>query len=285
MTKYLIFGSAGFVGFNLKIELERFVGNEVIGFDRRDPKKPRDILINKQELYDEVENADIVFHLAAIPAHRLSVRNPEEILQNNIECTLTIAEACRLHNKPMVYASSFSVYGNQPPSWTEDMPMSAETPYSLSKVICEQILQFYHKFYGLDVKIARFSNVYGPFEEFHDPMQVIPTWLNQAKKGEKITVYGENTTRDFTYVFDICYGLMSISRTPGFDIYNLCSGKEVKLLDIAKQITSNIQVLPLPSYETERWVGDNSKITKMGWQNTNNIDGWIWCEKLRRGIK
>lgn len=282
MTRYLIFGSHGFVGFNLKIELERY-GHVVETFDRRDTENSQDIISNLQEVEKAVERNDIVYHLAAKPAHRLSIDNPVEIIRNNYLATLYIVEACRKHKKKLIYASSFSVYGNQPTPWGENTPLESTTPYGHAKVACEDLLKLYHTLYGLDIMIARFSNVFGPFEELHEPNQVLPIWFNKVNEGKDLIVYGEDTTRDFTYVWDVCMGLMQLSRLDGFQIFNICSGEELFLLDVAGFISNNVVVKPLPSYETRKWVGDNTKLKSLGWAPTKKVYDWIL--ELRKGGK
>lgn len=282
--KILITGANGFVGLNLRIELER-IGWEVKGIDKRGAK-PLDLCddLERSEISDLVQWADLVYNLAAIPAHRLSVASPERIIRNNFNATLTIAELCRRHNKKLIHASSFSVYGKQPSPWKEDMPLQYDTPYSASKSMIEEMLKLYHHLYGLDVIIARFSNVFGPFEELHEPIQVLPTWFNKKKKGETIIVYGSQTTRDFTYVWDVCNALMRLSRENGFEIYNICSGKEEKLVDVARKISSNVVVEELPDYEASQWVGDNTKMRSLSWAPTKDIYQWVIEERTRRKI-
>lgn len=282
--KILITGINGFIGKNLKIEAERY-GWEVKGIDKRGDA-PLDLCddLSHSEISELVGWADIVYNLAAIPAHRLSVSSPECIIRNNFLATLTIAELCREHNKKLIHASSFSVYGKQPSPWKEEMPLQYDTPYSASKSMVEELLKLYHNLYKLDVIIARFSNVFGPFEELHKPIQVLPTWFNKKKEREPITIFGNETTRDFTYVWDVCNALLRLSREKGYDIYNICSGKEEKLVDVARKITQNVIVEELPYYEASRWVGDNTKMKSLGWTPTKDVYQWIIEERLRRKI-
>ncbi|GEM_PF-2166526 len=282
--KILITGNGGFIGKNLQIEAER-IGWIVKGIDKRGDK-PLDLCeeLDRSEISDLVEWADIVYNLAAIPAHRLSVKSPERIIRNNFNATLTVAELCRKHNKKLIHASSFSVYGQQPAPWKEDMPLQYDTPYSASKSMIEEMLKLYHHLYGLDIMVARFSNVFGPFEELHDPIQVLPLWFKKKKAGEPIVIYGSQTTRDFTYVWDVCHALLRLSREKGFDVYNICSGKEEKLVDVARKISHSVGIEELPNYEASRWVGDNTKMKALGWSPTKDVYSWVVEERLRRKI-
>lgn len=284
MKKILITGISGFIGTNLKIEAERF-GWEVKGIDKRGPMLI-DLCdeLNGYLISDLVEWADVVYHLAATPAHRLSVNSPKEIIHNNVNAALVVAELCRKHKKKLIHASSFSVYGKQPSPWKEDMPLQYDTPYSASKSMIEEMLQMYHRLYGLNVIIARFSNVFGPFEELHSPPQVLPVWFDLKTKNEPIKVFGAETTRDFTYVWDVCHALLQLSQQDGFEIYNICFGKEEKLVDVARKISHDVIVEELPNYEASSWVGDNSKMKALGWSPTKDVHSWVIEERLRRKI-
>ncbi len=274
MSRITIFGGSGFIGTNLASELKK-QSHEVINFDRRDKENPRDILTAQVPLDDCVKEADVVFHLAAIPAHRLSVNSPFEIINNNYLTTLHIAEACRKFNKKLIYASSFSVYGNQRVPWQETDALHSHTPYSHCKIACEDMLKVYHRLYGLKVIICRLSNVYGEFEELHQPLQVLPIWLKCRKEKKPLKVYGEKTTRDFTHVQDIISALILLMDKDGLDIYNVCCGKERRLIDIARLISEKIEILPLPEYEAIRWVGDNSKLKRLGWKPQFDVIDYV----------
>ncbi|MDO8623142.1 MAG: NAD-dependent epimerase/dehydratase family protein [archaeon] len=291
IKKVLLVGGAGFIGTNLRRSLLK-LDYDVKIFDWRESDiNPfsRNIIKNHPHLLSDIRWADTVFHLAAIPAHRLSVERCNEIIYNNCNVSMNIVEFCKILKKPLIYASSFSVYGKQPGPWTEDMQTYQDTPYSFSKVVSEDLIKLHHKLYGLKAIMARFSNVYGNFEELHEPCQVLPTWFEAAKKGETLTVYGEETTRDFTHVQDVVDALILLMNyETDFDIFNICRGEEVKLLDVAKAISDNVKVEPLPDYEASSWVGDHSKITeKLGWKPTRNVFDYIKekKEEIQRGIE
>ncbi len=254
----LVAGSAGFIGSHL---MERLPHAET--FDIKTGQNGLDFDLVKRC----VKNKELVFHLANMPAHRLSVENPYEIAKNNFMITLNFAEACRQSDTKMVFASSFSVYGKQAPPFREDMPMQPDTPYGVTKQACEEMLKMYNETYGMDIIIVRPSNVWGSRDYLHEPLQVLPTWINNARDGKPLIVFGGNTTRDFTHINDFIAGILLASQRNGWDIFNLAAGKEIKLLDIAKAVSDNVTVKPLPKYEAERWSGDNTKArTVLGWE-------------------
>ncbi len=255
--KCLVAGSAGFIGSHL---MKKLKGAE--GFDIRTGQDGLDFELVKKS----VKGKHLVFHLANKPAHRLSVENPYDVAKNNYMITLNFAEACRLHDVPMVFASSFSVYGKQAPPFREDMPMEPDTPYGVTKQASEELLRMYHDTYGMDIIVVRPSNIWGERDYLHEPLQALPTWVGNVKQGKPLTVFGKNTTRDFTHISDFIEGILLASKKKGWDVFNLAAGKEIRLLDIAQAISENVIVRPLPKHEAERWYGDNSKAKReLGW--------------------
>jgi len=265
----LIAGGAGFIGSHLVNK----VGGDV--FDLRTGQDARSFDLVKQH----VQGKDLVYHLANIPAHRLSVNNPYEVMENNYIATLNFAEACRLADVKLVFASSFGVYGKQPLPFKEGSELKPDTPYGVTKKSSEEILKIYHDLYGLDIIIIRPSNVWGENDCLHEPLQVLPTWINNVKDGKELVVFGENTTRDFTHISDFIDGLVLSSSQKGFEIFNIASGKEIKLLDVANYLSDNVVVKPLPKTEIERWRGDITKAkTVLGWKPKKNF----WRKFLKR---
>lgn len=266
----LIAGGAGFIGSHLVDRLKADV------FDIR---KGHDGL-NFESVKNHVKGKELVFHLANIPAHRLSVNDPYKIIKTNFMITLNFVEACRIFDIKMVFASSFGVYGNQKPPFKENMPMLPKTPYGMAKKSCEELLQMYHERYGMDIIIVRPSNVWGGRDYLHEPLQVLPLWIKKLKEKKSLTVYGEETTRDFTHISDFIDGIILAGKQKGFDTFNLASGKETRLLDIAKFLSKEVIVKPLPEYETKRWFGDISKARKkLKW--SPKMDFWTELKKYK----
>lgn len=279
----LVTGGSGFIGKNLVKKLKEKKYN-VQNLDIRNG--PDCDVCYFPRIYFFMTHQDIVFHLANIPAHRLSIESPRDIIYNNYHATLNIAEAVRQSGRcnKIVFLSSFAVYGSQPTPWTESTPVQATTPYGLCKIQCEELLRNYHEWYGIAVIIIRPTNVFGEHEELHQPLQVIPRWLDAFKNYSILTVYGGRTFRDFTYVDDVVEGIIKSSEKSGFRIYNLCSGKAVYLKELAEYISKDIFVKDLPEYETEQWSGSYAKAMKeFGWRPTKTI--WEWIDERKRAIK
>ena len=186
-----------------------------------------------------------VFHLAAFFANQNSVEHPEQDLQVNGLGTLRVLEAAREAKVDrVVYASSgCSVYGAKAPlPLKEDfVSLHLDTPYQITKLLGELYCNFFHNYHGLPVVRARLFNVYGPGEIPGRYRNVIPNFLYWALHGEPLPLTGSGEeTRDFTYVGDICSGLLRCGALPQAvgEAINLASSIETKIVDLANQINA-----------------------------------------------
>ncbi|MFC5623390.1 NAD-dependent epimerase [Algoriphagus winogradskyi] len=249
--KYLVTGTAGFIGFHVAKELlER--GDEVVGLDvindyydinlkyarlahmgiQRDlVKKGKLVQSNsipdyrfiqqdlavKETLLDlfAQEKFDVVIHLAAQAGVRYSLSNPEVYIESNIVAFLNILEACRFHPvKHLVYASSSSVYGSN-----EKMPFSTSDSvdhpislYAASKKSNELMAHTYSHLFNIPTTGLRFFTVYGPWGR---PDMALFLFTEAIVKGEPIQVFNYGKMkRDFTYIDDIVTGVIKVADRP-----------------------------------------------------------------------
>lgn len=202
-----------------------------------------------------------VFHLAAFFANQNSVEHPEQDLQVNGLGTLRVLEAAREAKvERVVYASSgCSVYGSRAPlPLKEDfVSLHLDTPYQITKLLGELYCNFFHNYHGLPVVRARLFNVYGPGEIPGRYRNVIPNFLYWALDGQPLPLTGSGEeTRDFTYVGDICAGLLRCGVVPqaAGEAINLASSVEIKILDLANQINTLAgNAAGLRQLERRRW--------------------------------
>ena len=261
-------GGKGYIGANLVEELKKG-GNEVYTYDRKDGQEA----LNYRQLYDFLEKikTKIVFDLANFPGHLESIKKPREFIHNNFVSVLNIAECARHLEFKIVFASSASVYGNQPVPWKEDMKPKIDSPYSFAKVISEDLLKDYYERYGVESIICRISTPYGGLNErSHKPIPILLNFIEKAKKKEKIVIYGLNRTRDFTHISDTIEGMILASKQKGFDIFNISCGKEYYFIDIAKKLAcDNYEVRPIEELNKdvpERWLCDITKLKKLNFK-------------------
>ena len=251
----LVTGGAGAIGSNLCKALAQ-LGAQVIILDDLSsaerwnvPSLPG-ILFVEGDIVDEVklkrvffERPQIVFHLAAFFANQNSVDHPERDLTVNGMGTLRLLEyAVFTDVDRFIYASSgCSIYGSSAPlPLKEDfISLHLSTPYQITKMLGELYCNFFYNHYGLKVVKPRFFNSYGPGEVPGQYRNVIPNFIYWAMKGKTLPITGSGEeTRDFTYVGDIVDGLLRAGMFESAigEEFNLASGKETRIIDLAKMI-------------------------------------------------
>ena len=174
---------------------------------------------------------DQIIHLAARAGVRPSLEEPALYQRVNVEGTVNLLEAARLHGvKKITIASSSSVYGvnAKVPFSESDAIFSAISPYAASKLACEALGHVYHHIYGMDVAVLRFFTVYGPRQR---PDLAIHKFARLITDGKPIPVFGDGSTaRDYTYITDILDGILACTRQEfGYEIFNLGESQTVTL--------------------------------------------------------
>lgn len=174
---------------------------------------------------------DQVIHLAARAGVRPSLQEPALYLRVNVEGTVNLLEAGRIHGVcKFIVASSSSVYGtNAKVPFSEADPIFHPiSPYAASKLAGEALGHVYHQVHGLDVTMLRFFTVYGPRQR---PDLAIHKFATLISAGQPIPVFGDGSTeRDYTYIDDIVEGVMACTRKDfGYEVFNLGESQTVRL--------------------------------------------------------
>lgn len=219
MEKYLVTGGAGFIGSNIAEELVKR-GVEVRVIDNFLTGKRENItsFLDKIEFIEgdirdfktcrrALEGVDFVLHQAALPSVPLSIKDPLLISEINIMGTLNLLLASREANiKKFVFASSSSVYGNDPrlPK-NENMEAVPISPYAITKLVGEMYCRIFSQIYGLSTICLRYFNIFGPRQDpFSQYAAVIPNFIDKMLKGEKPIIFGDGEqSRDFTFVSNV----------------------------------------------------------------------------------
>lgn len=268
MSKILVTGAAGFIGFHLaKRLLER--GDEIVGIDNMNdyytPKLKEARLAQivnhpsfkfvKGDIADrelmprlfEDEKFDKVVNLAAQAGVRYSIENPFAYVDSNLVGFANILECCR-HNgtKHLVYASSSSVYGGNKkvPFSEEDKVDNPVSLYAATKKANELMASCYTKLYGFPATGLRFFTVYGPWGR---PDMAPILFATAIRDGKPIKVFNNgDMMRDFTYVDDIVEGIIRVLDSKGNEapkegetlhaVYNIGCSNPVKLMDFIDTI-------------------------------------------------
>lgn len=253
---YLVTGGAGFIGSNIVHELVRR-GERVRVLDNfstghRENLQPvlGDIELVEGDIRsyhivrEAVQGVEYVLHQAALPSVPRSIRDPITSDEVNVLGTLNVLQAAReTRVRRLVFASSSSVYGNNPelPKREDMIPMPL-SPYAISKLAAEQYCQVYWQLYGLETTCLRYFNVFGPRQ---DPMSqysaVIPRFILAAMSGRPLLVHGRGLqSRDFTFVANVVQAnlLATTSKGAAGKVMNIACGQRFTVLEMIDQIAS-----------------------------------------------
>ena len=252
----LVTGGAGCIGSNLCKKFSELDAKNIIILDNLSSSYEWNIpvasnihFVQGDILDDEMlkrvfkEKPGYVFHLAAHFANQNSVDNPEtDLMVNGIGILKVLQYAHLAQVKRFVYSSSgCGVYGldSKMPFKEHDISISLHTPYQVTKLLGELYTNYFHNLYDMPIVNARFFNVFGPGEVPGKYRNVIPNFFYWAINKQPLPITGDGSeTRDWTYVSDIVNGLlaMGIREEAIGEAINLGSGKETKVIDMAKMV-------------------------------------------------
>lgn len=283
---FLVTGGAGFIGSNL-CEAILEMGYNVVCFDNLstgDKKNVEMFLENEKYKFIEgdirnlemcmkaCEGVDYVLHQAAWGSVPRSIEMPLLYEQINIMGTLNMLEAARMNKvKKFVYASSSSVYGDEPnlPK-KEGREGNLLSPYALTKKVNEEYAKLYTKLYGLETYGMRYFNVFGKRQNPNGAYAaVIPKFIKQLLHNEIPTINGDGKqSRDFTYIENVIEANLKAclaSKEAAGEAYNIAYGGREYLIDIYYGLTEALGKHVEPNYGPDR-LGDikhsNADITK-----------------------
>ncbi|MFH0172500.1 dTDP-glucose 4,6-dehydratase [Streptomyces cacaoi] len=172
--------------------------------------------------------ADQVVHFAAESHVDRSIDGAGTFVRTNVLGTQTLLDAALRHGVgPFVHVSTDEVYGSiETGAWTEDHPLRPNSPYAASKASSDLIALSYHRTHGLDVRVTRCSNNYGPHQF---PEKVIPLFVTNLLDGEQVPLYGDGrNVRDWLHVEDHCEAvdLVRTKGRPG-EVHNIGGGTQL----------------------------------------------------------
>lgn len=208
-----------------------------------------------------LKGADVVLHQAALGSVPRSIAEPLNTHSINIDGFITVLEQTRLAGiKRFIYASSSSVYGNDPSSpKTELNTGSPLSPYALTKSVNEQYAHLYARVYGMEIIGLRYFNVFGPNQQPGGPYAaVIPLFITQMLAGETPVIFGDGaTTRDFTYVDNVVQANLAalcLKQLPEnvLPVFNIACGATTSLLELYQLIAEATGFEKQPVFMPER---------------------------------
>jgi dTDP-glucose 4,6-dehydratase len=295
----IVTGGAGFVGSHLcDLLIEK--GHKVMCIDNLVTGKTKNIehidSDNFTYLRHDItkpiyfgDKIDYIFHLAspASPVDYLEL--PIQTLKVGALGTYNMLGLTKEHKARLLLASTSEVYGDplvnpQPETyWGNVNPVGPRGVYDEAKRYAEAITMAYHTHHGLETRIARIFNTYGPRMRANDG-RVVPNFINQALKGKDITVYGDGKqTRSFCYVADLVEGLYRLMMSDYAYPVNLGNPAEMTVMDFAERIVditgSNSKII------YENLPVDDPKVRRPDITRAKEILGWEPKVKLADGLR
>ncbi len=308
VTHALVTGGAGFIGSHVVDRLLR-AGSRVVALDNFDPyydpaQKRRNLAwASTQPGFQLVEGdvrdraafaaawakatPEVVVHLAAKAGVRASVEDPQSYVETNELGGLHALQLCHEHGDvPLVYASTSSVYGaTSVIPFREDDPATGPlSPYAASKRGGELMVHAFHHLYQSPVAILRFFTVYGPRGR---PDMAVATFTRKLLAGETLTLHGEETERDFTYVDDIVDGVLgAISWArggPRLDTFNLGASEPVRVRRLIELLAQELGVEP--KVKLGRLGPSESPVTAANVDKAAEAFGYVRKVDLEEGVR
>ncbi len=293
--RILIAGVAGFLGSHLADALTS-EGHSVVGVDNLCTGSLSNLTQLKNESKFSFQNQDICSFFD--PGHVDSVFNfaspasPVDYMRLGVETlmvgsagTRNMLDVAKTYGAKFLHASTSECYGDplQHPQneeyWGHVNPIGPRSVYDESKRFSEALVMAYHRYYGVDTRLVRIFNTYGPRLQKNDG-RVISNFMTQALKGEDLTVYGEGEqTRSFCYVDDEIDGILRLSRSDEHLPVNIGNPVEWTILECAKtvlrvtQSKSTIVYNPLPQDDPMQRQPNIDKAKRLlGWEPVIDLE-------------
>jgi nucleoside-diphosphate-sugar epimerase len=312
MANIVVAGGAGFIGSHLckrliaeghrvfciddlvtgdKANVVSLLDNPKFSFFNNDVTQPLTVIA------DRLEEVQYIFHLAS-PASpnkhspKSYINLPIETLLANSLGTKNLLDLAKEKNAAFLFASTSEVYGNpavspQPETYFGNVnPNGVRSVYDEAKRFGEAITFGYRRKFGLNARIIRIFNTYGPNMQ-KDDGRVVTSFINQALTGEPLTVFGDGTqTRSFCYIDDMVDGFIKALFTQGTDgqVINLGNPDERKISDIATIVNNMVGMSPAPQIVFEELPEDDPLKRKPDITKAKTLLDWEPKVSLEEGL-
>jgi len=255
--RLLVTGGAGFIGSNyvrmlldgslvgvsklIILDKLTYSGNKsnLKGLNQSDYEFVQGDICDSDLVSKLTKKVDSVVNFAAESHVDRSIDSSKEFFQTNVIGTHTLLEAARRNNLgSFIQISTDEVYGSiTEGSWDESFPLLPNSPYAASKASGDLISQAFFRTFGIDVRITRCSNNYGPYQF---PEKVIPLFITNLLKNKKVPLYGDGlNVRDWLHVTDHCRGIhLVLTKGKAGDIFNIGGGRELSNIELTRVILS-----------------------------------------------
>jgi dTDP-glucose 4,6-dehydratase len=225
-------------------------------------------------LAELVPGHDAIVNFAAETHVDRSIDGGADFVNTNVLGTQQLLQAAlNAGTQTVVQVSTDEVYGTIPDgSWPEDHPLLPNSPYSAAKAGSDLLCRAYHRTHGMDIRVTRCSNNYGPYQY---PEKVIPLFVTNLFEGAKVPLYGDGlNVRDWLHVDDHCRGIQLVLEkgAPG-EIYNIGGGTELtnkelteRLLEACGATWDSVEYVTDRKGHDRRYSVDITKIRGLGYE-------------------
>jgi dTDP-glucose 4,6-dehydratase len=295
MPRTLVTGGAGFIGSHL-CEYLLDKGHSVIAMDNLLTGDPanierligRDFVFVKHDVTNYIAlegDVDYIFHFAS-PASPIDyLKLPIQTLKVGSLGTHNVLGVAKAKKARILLASTSEVYGDplvhpqREDYWGNVNPIGPRGVYDEAKRFSEAMVMAYHRFHGVETRIVRIFNTYGPRMRVQDG-RAIPAFMSQALKNEDVTVFGDGTqTRSLCFASDLVEGIYRLMLSDTSDPVNIGNPQELTILDLAKKVIamtgskSRIVERPLPEDDPKIRQPDITRARKLlGWEPKVSLD-------------
>jgi dTDP-glucose 4,6-dehydratase len=317
-VKLLVCGAAGFIGSNFARQRLREMGDEVVVLDKltyagrrenlRDLEGDASFAFVHAAIEDPdavrraLEGCDAIVNFAAETHVDRSITAPDAFVTTHAQGTYVLLEAAREAGLRYVQVSTDEVYGSiEEGSFTEDSPLAPSSPYSATKAGADLLVSAYVHTHGLDARIARGSNNYGPYQY---PEKLIPLMILNALADDPLPVYGDGANvRNWIHVEDFARAIGHVLEhgEPGL-VYNAGGPDEQaniavvrRILELCGRDDSLIEFVPDRPGHDRRYSLASDRLRTLGWEPRRRFEegleetvawyrdnGW-WWEPIRSG--
>ena len=294
--KILITGACGFIGSHLTeffleknfkvFAYDKYNSSNSWGWLEGTNNKNLELILGDIKDYNMtlriIKNVDYVFHLAALVSIPQSYISTSSFIENNVGGSFNILEGCKFYNKPIILTSTSEVYGSgRYFPMNEKHVLNAQSPYAASKTAADQLALSYQRSFNLNLKIIRPFNTYGPRQSSR---AIIPNLVSQFinDKKKQINVGNINTSRDLTYVHDLCqaYYLLYKKKKTKQIIYNVGANKDIKISKLIKLISKITSINKKVVIQKKRIRPKNSEVVRLLCDNSKFKREFNWKPKI-----
>lgn len=301
--KLLITGGAGFIGSNFVIYmLQQHPEYKIVNVDAltyagnlenlKSVEGNPNYTFVKADITDAAamdaliaDGVDIVVNFAAESHVDRSILEPEVFVKTNVLGTQVLLDAAKKHNiTKFVQVSTDEVYGTlgETGLFTEETPLTPNSPYSASKAGGDLMVRAYHETFGLPMNITRCSNNYGPYQF---PEKLIPLMISRALADQALPVYGDGLNiRDWLYVEDHCSAIdLVIHKGVNGEVYNIGGNNERTNVHIVKTILAELgkpetlitYVQDRPGHDRRYGIDPTKIMRELGWKPKHTFETGI----------